>query len=90
MRSPKEAREAKAELINRGHMMQALLDQEGYQYLTERLGELADNAKDEAIASKTYDELCERRGFIRGLETLEREVTTIINRGKKQELLTSK
>jgi hypothetical protein len=90
MQSPQEAREKKAELINKSHMMQDLLEMEGFTYLIARLEKLAEMAKKDAIASTSYEDLCYRRGIIEGLDALKREIDTIISRGKTQEHLTSK
>lgn len=83
--TPQEAREAKDRLITAGRSMSELLDNELFVYLLESIDKHISTVKSEALASKSYNELLEKRGIIQGLAMLRSDIDTIISRGKAQE-----
>ena len=83
MKTPKEAHEAKVRMANQAKLMLELVEHEGFKMLKMRLDELALTAKEAIIASTDFQDLIQKRSYFEGLNALDREITTIISRGKK-------
>jgi hypothetical protein len=89
MRTQQEIKDGRAKLISQGRLIQELKDHQGWQLIIESIAEDINKAKEAVLTSDTIEELRERRGFLNGLQTLERKTTSIVNRGLSQEKLTS-
>jgi hypothetical protein len=72
-------------MINLGRDMQTLKSNESFQYLLERLSKTTRQAKEDIIASTTWDEFLQKKGVYMGLIALSREIDTIISRGQTKE-----
>lgn len=82
---PQAAREAKQRLVSAGRGMRQLLENESFIYLLESVDTHISQVKAEALASKSYDELLEKRGILQGLSLLRLDVDSVIARGKSAE-----
>lgn len=77
-------------MINQGHDMQTLKEDERFQFLMKQLATITSQAEADIKSATSWDDFLTKKGMYQGLIALSREIDTIIARGKTKERILKK
>jgi len=84
MNTADKVREASTRMLLEAQQVSHLLMDDGFKIIMERINQSVDEAKENVLKSETFEDFRYRRGFLEGLKVLQREIDTIISKGKNK------